>query len=268
MTDAGSFARLVAAALADARALLFPVWCAGCDEPDVSLCAHCRQLLEAAPLRRTVGASLAVRSAASFDGAIARAVRALKEEGCTELARPFGRALRPLVTPGAVLVPLPSSRAALRRRGYAVPELLARRTGLPVRALLRATGRAGDQRALGRIERARNVVGSVQARPAAAGERRPVVLVDDVVTTGATLREAARVLLAVGVDVVGAVTVAATPRRSVTRGDADVNPRESEVTSGATADSVDTTRRTQVPPLTGWTGTRRQGWKPASSASE
>jgi predicted amidophosphoribosyltransferase len=112
---------------------------------------------------------------------------------------------------GADVVPVPSSRSALRRRGFAVTDLLARRAGARPRRLLipdRAAG--GDQRELGIDDRARNVRGTMRAREA-DGAR--VVLVDDVVTTGATLTEAARTLRAAGAQVVGAVTVASTPRR-------------------------------------------------------
>jgi predicted amidophosphoribosyltransferase len=110
-----------------------------------------------------------------------------------------------------VVVPVPSSRAAFRRRGYAVTDLLARRAGATPRRLL-VPGRAGlDQRGLGRQERARNVGGTLRARRA---EGMRVVVVDDVVTTGATLDEAVRVLRRAGADVVGAAAVATTPLRS------------------------------------------------------
>jgi len=109
------------------------------------------------------------------------------------------------------LVPVPASRSALRRRGYAVVELVARRAGLPVRPLLRAARAVSDQRGLDREERRRNVAGSLRARPS-AGLR--VLVMDDVVTTGATLEEAERALRAAGARVVGAATAAATPRRA------------------------------------------------------
>lgn len=109
----------------------------------------------------------------------------------------------------AVVVPVPSSPAAMRRRGYPIAELLARRGGLrPVR-LLASVGTPADQRGLGRGDRERNVVGTLHAR-GVAGLR--VVVVDDVVTTGATLREAARALEASGAVVLGAATVATTLR--------------------------------------------------------
>jgi predicted amidophosphoribosyltransferase len=205
------------AALRGALGLLFPVWCAGCDEPGDALCPPCHEAL--APSGQTVvrrlGDGLRVASAMTFDGIAARVVRALKEEGRTGLARPLGRMLGDVLAAppfdGADVVPIPSSRSALRRRGFAVTELLARRAGArPSRLLLPHRAAVDDQRELGIDDRARNVRGTMRAR-AADGAR--VVLVDDVVTTGATLTEAARTLRAAGAQVVGAVTVASTPRR-------------------------------------------------------
>ncbi len=215
-----------------ALAVLFPVWCAACDQPGAALCPACADALvpktldspgpgvptghdaAAWPLSQTLACGLRVHSALAYDGAVARVIRALKQDGRTSLARPLGVALRTVLAPhldeNTAVVPVPSSRAAFRRRGYSVTELLVRRAGAhPVRAL-RAARASRDQRALGRAERAGNVVGTFRARPR-DGAR--VVLVDDVVTTGATLAEAAHTLRDAGAEVVCAVTVAATPRR-------------------------------------------------------
>ncbi len=197
-------------ALGGALSLLFPTWCAGCDEPDVPLCEHCLAALQPSPTTRTLDGGLPVVSALPFDGVVARVIRACKEDGRTSLARPLGRALAEVLPAGADIVPVPSSRAALRRRGYAVTELLVRRAGAAPQRLLVPARAAADQRGLGRRERAANVAGTLRARRA-DGAR--VIIVDDVLTTGATLAEAARVLREAGADVVGAATVAATPRR-------------------------------------------------------
>ena len=113
-------------------------------------------------------------------------------------------------------MPIPTSRAAMRRRGFRVPELVARRAALAPRSLLAPTRRTADQRGLDRDQRQANVEGSLTARTSApdAGIRR-VVIIDDVVTTGATLDEAARALRAAGWDVAGAATIAATPRMAI-----------------------------------------------------
>jgi len=207
---------LLRTACADALSLLFPTWCAGCDDPDEALCAACRDELAPRALRRVLPDGLEVRSAAPFAGVPARVLRAFKEDGRTSLARPLGRALAAVApVADAVVVPVPTSRAAMRRRGYRVAELLAARAGLRPRRLLLPARAAADQRGLQREARADNVAGTMRAVPL-PGVR--VLIVDDVVTTGATLAEAARALRAAGAVVVGAATVASTPRR-VTHGD-------------------------------------------------
>jgi predicted amidophosphoribosyltransferase len=205
----------VRAALAEALALVLPLACAGCDEPDVALCEACTAALEPAVLRRTVAGDIDVWSGLSFEGVAGRVLRGLKEEGRTGLARALAPALGAAVAAAgdaeAVIVPLPTSRTAYRRRGYRVVDLIAARAGLRVTPLLRQTRRTADQRGLGQDLRHHNVTGSLRAR-GAVGKR--VVVVDDVVTTGATLTEAVRALRAAGADVIAAATVAATPRRT------------------------------------------------------
>lgn len=205
--------------LAAALSLVFPVWCAGCDTLGVLLCDTCRSQLAATPVSQIVGGDLVVRSALPYDGVAARAIRALKEDGRTALARPLGRTLAALL-PSASVVPVPPSRAAMRRRGYSVTDLLVRHAGRRPMRLLHPARAAADQRALGRDDRARNAAGVFRAEPC---RRLPVVIVDDVVTTGATLVDAARALREAGAEVLGAVTVAATPRRAiVTAGPRDI----------------------------------------------
>ncbi|GAB2697133.1 phosphoribosyltransferase family protein [Microbacterium marinum] len=206
-----SFGERVAQALVEALAVVFPTWCAGCDEVDVSLCDACRAGLAAQPVRRHLGNALEVRSALRFEGVAARVLRALKEEGRTGLARPLGHAMAAAwVYDDAVAVPVPSSRASMRRRGFAATELLTKRAGLRTARLLVPARRAADQRGLSRTERMANMSGAFVARPA---EGVRVVLIDDVVTTGATLLDARRALRDAGAIVLGAVTAMDTPRR-------------------------------------------------------
>lgn len=214
--DASTWLRAtVTDALADALALVLPIACAGCGAPDEALCVACRAAL-APRVRRRDGGLVPVWSGLDFDGAVARAVRALKEDGRTSLARELAPALAAALSlipgaRGAVVVPVPTSRAAYRRRGYRVAELVARRAGVRVVRLLRTVRPTADQRGLDAATRRRNVARSLAATPAAASAR--VVVLDDVVTTGATLDEAVRALRAGGAEVIGAVAIAATPRR-------------------------------------------------------
>jgi ComF family protein len=207
--------RVLRDACQDALTFVLPVACAGCGEPDTALCDRCTASVRPTPVIRRLPCGLPVTSAVRFDDVPARVLRALKQDGRTGLARPLGRALAAAVqaagaTGDVVFVPVPTSRAAMRRRGYRVVELLMHHAGIPVTRLLRHARTTSDQRALGRSERAANVQGSLVA--AAAGGMR-VVIVDDVLTTGATLTEARRALLAAGAEVVAGITVASTPRR-------------------------------------------------------
>ena len=205
-------------ACADALALLLPIGCAGCDEPDVSLCPPCAAALAPDPRRQLVEApdgAVAVWSGLAFEGVAARVLRAIKEDGRTSLARALAPALSAALVcadagDGVLLVPMPTSSRAYRRRGFRVPELLVRRCGHRASTLLRHVRRTADQRGLDRGARVRNVAQSLVAT-GGAGAR--IVLVDDVVTTGASLAEAVRALRCAGAEVVGAVTVAATPRK-------------------------------------------------------
>ncbi|QIG38281.1 ComF family protein [Microbacterium sp. 4R-513] len=205
---------VVRGALSDALTLVLPVDCAGCDAPDTPLCEDCRAALAPRARRRTVE-GIPVWSGLEFEGTAARVIRSLKQDGRTGLAAALAPALAAAVRAASggvpvVVVPIPTSRAAYRRRGYRVPDLVARRAGLRVERLLASGRRTADQRGLGRGERRRNVAGSFVARRSVSGLR--VVVVDDVVTTGATLAEAVRTLRAAGAEVVGAATVASTPR--------------------------------------------------------
>jgi predicted amidophosphoribosyltransferase len=123
-----------------------------------------------------------------------------------------------------VVVPIPSSRHAIRQRGDDVVLALARRAasaarrdGVEARVVpaLRHSRRVADSAGLGAQERSANLTGAFTVPPrmrrALPGAR--VVIADDLITTGATIAEAARGLRAAGAVVIGAATVAATRRR-------------------------------------------------------
>lgn len=198
-------------------AFLLSAGCAGCDVLGTLLCPDCSEALAAFPVRRETAAGLPVIAALTFEGVPARCIRRLKEEGETMLARPLGAALRaaidefPTASPAPLLVPIPTGRAAFRRRGYRVPEVLIRHAGFAASRVLATARTTADQRGLDVAERERNVAHSMRVRHARGG--RDVVLIDDVVTTGATLDEGARALNDAGFRVRGAVTLAATVRR-------------------------------------------------------
>lgn len=151
----------------------------------------------------------------------AGAIGAFKFEGETGWAAPLALLLRhaPWVATAIEsadwLVPMPLSRERLAERGYNQSALLARR--LDARRtrtdLLLRTRDTAPQLALGRAERRRNVRGAFAAEPLRAAQLRGrrVLLVDDVMTSGASLHAAAQALREAGVAAVGALVVARTP---------------------------------------------------------
>lgn len=223
--------RWILRSLSEALTFWLPLSCAGCGAADVSLCEGCRLALAPRIHRRSVSSGVVVTAALVFDGVAARTIRALKEEGRTSLARALGPALAVAVRaavgahgvrPVVRITAVPSSRAAFRRRGHRPVELLVRASSLRSERLLRVARTPRDQRGLGRIERRANVAGALEARPIGGGV---VVVVDDVVTTGATLVEAERALRAAGADHVVVVALAHTPRRDGSAEEPQGNPR-------------------------------------------
>ena len=211
-------------ALLDALAVLLPVECAGCGTWDRGVCDACRECLAPAVTVREVGArhpeeQLPVWAGLPYDG-VARAVMlAFKAQQRMDAARVLAPALAEAVRAAATvvgisgveLVAVPGTRAGYRRRGYDPVQLLIARAGLGASRVFAPARPHAAQKRLGVDERDRNLRGTFRTRQSVAGRR--ILLIDDVVTTGATLREAARVLREGGAEVLGAAAVASTERR-------------------------------------------------------
>ncbi|MEO5921367.1 MAG: phosphoribosyltransferase family protein [Pseudolysinimonas sp.] len=221
--------RFLREAWLDALAVLLPVECAGCGADDRTLCDPCRATLEPVVTRRDVG-GFAVWAGLEYDGVARSVTLALKAQQRVDAARALAPALSEAVRaavddcaggPGVIdVVAIPGTRAAYRRRGYEPVRLLIARTGLRERRVFAAARPHRAQKQLAVDERDRNLRGAFRVRPSIWSSHpvsgRRVLLIDDVVTTGATLREAARVLREGGAEVVGAAVVASTLRRDGT----------------------------------------------------
>ena len=212
--------------LLDAAAVVLPVSCSGCAEPDRALCGACLAALEPRPREVVnVAGGPPVWAALDYEGIPRRVLLACKDGGRTDAAPALARALRTAVLAAtadavggdsAALLPvlIPSTRTAFRRRGYHPTGLILRRSRIlvpPLWRALRLTRQTADQAGLSRVERDGNRRGSLVASPRLRG--RSCLIVDDILTTGATAREAARAIDAAGGRAVGIAVIAHTALR-------------------------------------------------------
>jgi predicted amidophosphoribosyltransferase len=207
--------------------LVLPRSCAGCGAAGTALCRACLQLLDGPALGLVTPTpcppGLPLLSAfVAYEGPPQQLLLAHKEHGQLGLTGPLGgclaTAIQVLGSGPVVLCPVPSSRRAVRQRGHDHALRLASAAaarlqgGVVARRMLTQVRALADQSGLTTTQRAANLAGALTCRP---GPRSTVIVIDDVVTTGATLVEAARALSAGGHLVVGAAVVAATTRRQL-----------------------------------------------------
>ena len=196
----------VRTALLDALA---PSRCAGCGDSGQVLCETCALSLESSPRPLVAG----VQAAFVYDGEVRRVLHHGKFRDCRAALRALSWVGAPRLTPPqrAVVVPVPLARRRLAERGYnqagVVAAAFADFHRLPVAALLSRRRETSAQSALDRAARQGNVAGAFAASAEVAGTA--VWLVDDVVTTGATSREACRALLDAGAARVDVAVLAA-----------------------------------------------------------
>jgi ComF family protein len=202
-----------------------PPWCARCGEPQ----SPARQAADVCPRCRRIPGALSVRVVGPYEGRLRDLLHTLKYDGRRSLAPALAGLLRAqaadVLDAADVVVPVPLHRARRRVRGFNQAHDLAVALGPPVVAALQRVRATTAQTALTASARRRNVRGafalaqagygrgrwSAEARHRATVDAiagRVVVLVDDVITTGATLEACAAVLRAAGAAEVQAVTVA------------------------------------------------------------
>lgn len=206
--------------------LMLPAECGGCRAPASRWCAACATELSVRPdlphlVSPRIDPGVPVFSLGRYAGARRAAILAIKEQGRADLTGPLAVAVATgvhrllvwgiLATPLTV-VPAPTRRSSARRRGgdpvaRIAAAAVSAHPGIAVARSLRLAARTRDSVGLAPADRERNVAGRVLlcGRPPAT----EVVIVDDVITTGATAGESVRVLRAAGVRVVAVLTLAA-----------------------------------------------------------
>lgn len=204
--------------------LVLPLQCGGCGAPSTRWCAACARDLAVKPhephlISPRLDPGVPVFSLGRYAGARREAIVAVKEHGRADLIEPLAVALKTalvhllrwgVIDAPVTIVPAPTRRSAARRRGgdpvtrIALAATAGHRDVTVVQAL-RMRAFAQDSVGLSSADRLRNVAGRVRLCQPVTGE---ALVVDDIVTTGATAAESVRTLQAAGVRVTGVLTVA------------------------------------------------------------
>ena len=207
--------------------LVLPLECGGCGAPSTRWCEACARGLRVRPdephlIAPRVNPGVPVFSLGRYAGARRNAIVAVKEHGRADLIRPLGTALggglRQLLTWGVLatpltVVPAPTRRLAARRRGgdpvtRMAVAATAESRDVRVVAALRMSALVRDSVGLSSTARQKNVAGRVRLRACAEGLVGDVLVVDDIVTTGATASESVRIVQTSGACVVAVLALA------------------------------------------------------------
>lgn len=207
--------------------LIFPVACIGCGAAQVEICPSCSALWSTPPILSQLD-SLPLAFTARYQPRVQRFILAAKEDGSkvarTALAQSLTASLRKLLEGRAgeeiLLVPIPSHPATIRARGRDHAQLLARAVSqnfgpeVVHAPLLRVNRRVADQTGLTHLQRAANLAGafSADSQLITRQGKAAIVMVDDVITSGSSLREGARALASVGWPPMGAISACASAR--------------------------------------------------------
>lgn len=211
----------------DVLDLILPLQCAGCGVPEVDWCDDCAARIAGSPIRVTprVETGVPCWALAPYPGVGQSVVLALKEQHRRHLVVPLGTALagglRKLGAAGVlgappVLVPAPTRKAAARARGGDPVARFARAAaeqlpGASVAEVLTMGRGVRDSVGLSAAERQANLAGRVGCCVSriTLARHAEIVVVDDVLTTGATVAESVRALVGAGLDPVAVITLTA-----------------------------------------------------------
>lgn len=212
--------------------LLYPPKCIFCRRllrgAQVDICSECRQALPAGQVPERTGEFFTrCICAYSYDGAVRESIHRYKFSGLARYAEGYGRMLAMVIAREQSPLPelvtwVPVSRKRRRKRGYDQAQLLAQTVagelGLPlISALSKLRDNPPQSAQPDAAHRRGNVIGVFACADAQAVRGRRILLIDDIITTGATLSECSRVLLSAGAEeIICGALAAANQRRQVT----------------------------------------------------
>ena len=199
--------------LSELTQLVFPTRCYGCNALGISICSTCRR--EWIPrYYKTQISVLNVYSALIYTPTASKIILAAKENGLQGADDLLIAAVMHILAKVRLdkgyftLVPVPSSKQSQRGRGRSfivdLTKTISKLTGIAVNDCLQVSRRVSDQSGLTRVQRISNMQGAFSVKPGSI-LRGNAIVIDDVVTTGATLREAARALNSQGFHAFGSV---------------------------------------------------------------
>jgi len=215
--------RLIHTALLKASGILFPERCFGCGKADELFCEACERFF-ASPERTRLSSGVIVLSLFHYSTpAVRKAIRHIKYRRAKRLAERFGgisahyaRDLSSLFpeTHSPLLVPVPISQKTKRIRGYNHAEVFMEHVAkacnweTDMHAILKTTHTPSQTTLRTKMERKKNIRGSLTLAKNFSPKERAIILVDDVLTSGATLNECARILRDAGAEKIFGITIA------------------------------------------------------------
>ncbi len=214
--------------------LIYPVRCPVCGKfifREEGFCGGCRSRLKVWEGRFSVPGADDFFAAYEYDDNIKPAVILMKQGICGNAPYAFGRALGELMRPEIsaikpdMIIPVPMYRSDRRRRGCNQAELVARELGreleIPVRSdIVAKIRKTAEQKQLSRREREINLRDAFAVIDSGSVNGRNIILLDDVCTTGSTLRELSRILKGSGAGRISCVCCCKTPVGDIMRGEA------------------------------------------------
>lgn len=186
--------------------ILWPKMCLGCGREGTYICKDCEIFLSEVNMIEASPPSYNIVSVWEYEGLMEKLIHKIKYDGCYdiigELIKKAFEKIDLELPEDTIITFVPMYKKKERRRGFNQAELIAKKvgevTGKPVVRLLEKTKDNSSQVGLGPQERAVNVEG-IFAAAFTKGKPHAVLIVDDFYTTGATLKECARVLKSSGV---------------------------------------------------------------------